>query len=160
MNPLKNHHRFLSIFAFGTIVLGFVILGLLAYWRFYPYQTIEASDSPFEIVYPTHEEGTIPRVRQGGVVAYEFTYIKHTDVIPTVQRYFVDGLVFAEGPRPPVVFGEGAGTVVVDVKVPRTLPPGIYRIIIKRSYQMNPIRSVENQGVTQKFIVEAADDDL
>jgi hypothetical protein len=149
-------HRLYEALALGTLAIGFAMVALYAYWSFYPYPTMDVPDRPFVIVYPPHAEGTLPKVKQGSFVSYRFTYVKYTDVIPVLQRQFVDGLVFSAGIMPATVLTQGSGVAQVEVGIPRTLPPGVYRLVITRYYRMNPIRTIIDKSQTERFIVEEA----
>lgn len=154
---MTNHersHKMYAMLTYAFLALGFIALAVWVYWSFYPYKTITQSPKPFEIVYPGHSDGELPRVSQGGLLAYQFEYIKYTNVLPTLQREFHDGLIFSEGARPPTVLRRGAGLARTEVMIPRTLPPGTYRIVITARYEMNPVRVIEVVNHTEKFIVE------
>jgi hypothetical protein len=143
-----NHLRLLSSV---TVVAIVVLMALLGYWSFYPYNPIDTYPDPFKIIYPT--DGV---VTQGGYLTYEFEYDKYSDVLPEIQRQFVDGLIFnVAGSSQPTVTAKGHGTAQVQVYVPETLPPGEYQLKITATYQVNPIRKVQQIDFTEEFKVIA-----
>jgi hypothetical protein len=146
----------MATFAVTTLVAAAVLMGLLAFWAFYPYKTITQEPKPFEIYYPIETDGT-HIIRQGSSFSYSFNYTKHTDVFPTIYRQFVDGLVFNAGESYPTVIRKGTGKAHIQVYVPETLPPGKYRLRIIARYQMNPIRVIELESFTEYFKVVAKD---
>lgn len=141
--------RALRVLVAITITMIVIITCILAYWRFYPVEPIKTFPKPYHIVFP---EDRI--VEQGGYITYEFSYEKTGNIIPTIQRKFVDGLEFnVAGNSQPTVTQEGTGTVRVQVHVPETLPPGKYQLQISAKYQMNPIREYHNDSLTEQFEV-------
>lgn len=139
--------KFLAVFAAGTVVLGFAIMGTLLFWALYPYPTITLSKQPFKVLNRT--------VRHGDNVLYVVGYIKQTDVIPTQYKQFVDGLVYSISPEQsrPTIISPGKGTALVSIHVPKGLPPGVYFIHTDTYYVMNPIRTIHEQSRTETFTV-------
>ena len=123
-----------------------VAILVVAYWWLFPYQTVNKTPMPMPIVagYET--------VRQGGVVLYEYDYTKYTDVVPTVHRQFVDGLIFDSADASTHLL-PGTGHVHVQVPIPVTLPPGRYHLQVITEFQMNPIRLIRAIDMTQDFMV-------
>jgi hypothetical protein len=142
-------YRHLKVLTVITCIVIAIFVGFLCYWAFYPYHPMKAGPVPFEIVYP---EDKI--VEQGGHITYQFTYNRTTDVIPEIQRQFIDGLVFNVAGNPlPSVISPGTGTAQVQIDVPETLPPGKYQLKIISKYQMNPIRVITYIFKTEEFEV-------
>jgi hypothetical protein len=138
-------HRFLTWFSVGTLTLTVGFLLTLAFWQFYPYHVIDKSPSPLKIV-------GLSSVRAGQDIVYEYSYTKYTDVIPTIHRQFVDGLIF-ESEDTTTHLEPGNGHVHVAIRIPETLPPGKYRLRIFISYRVNPIRTIDTVDETQEFTV-------
>jgi hypothetical protein len=145
----RNRQRYeqaeiiLVIATFTVVILAGLIL---AFWALWPYQTIEVKNVKMEKSI----------LRQGEVTNYSTDYVKY---MPTysVHRFFVDGLIFDAGssdPARPI----GAGHGVQPIQIPRTLPPGKYRIHVIATFKPNPIRTIEYAFDTPQFIVLEAID--
>ena len=153
MKRSPSHRAFALTAYLALISVALVILTLLI-WAVYPYSIIEYTpEDEYNIVYGV-AEGNV--VEQGGVIAYEFDYVKYTDVVPEVSKRFVDGLVFnaAEGG---VGLPAGEGHAVIETAIPKTLPPGTYQLEIVRKFHMNPIRVITITDVTEEFTVIASE---
>lgn len=137
-----NHKKLdiLAIVGFGMIV---VIWLVFMFWWIYPYKT-SVQIQPYKVINKT--------VKQGDLLSYEMDYCKYTDVVPTVQRQFIDGIIYSV-PADSAQLKKGCGIITNSIKIPATLPPGVYYIHATVSYQMNPIRNITNEYVTEKFSV-------
>jgi len=51
----------------------------------------------------------------------------------------------------------GEGHAVIETAIPKTLPPGTYRLEIVRKFHMNPIRVITITDVTEEFTVIASE---
>jgi hypothetical protein len=148
-DDVKYISRALRVLVVLTCSATIFLLGLLGFWYFGAPYPIETSPKPYVVVLPENKQ-----VEQGGIVTYKFDYDKQTDVIPTVQRQFVDGLIFnVAGDSLPAVTSRGSGSAKVQVFVPLTLPPGRYHIKIITTYDMNPVRSFVIINTTETFEV-------
>lgn len=90
---------------------------------------------------------------QGEQTYYVVDYCKYTDVKPTLVKHFVDGLVF-DAQETAAVLDKGCKVQAVPLLIPKTLPTGRYRISIKLSYQVNPLRKIEKENWSTWFSVE------
>ena len=145
-----KRHTILTVFTVGTMVSAFILLFTILFWLLYPYKIIEYTPNDnYNIIYGVNEKN---EVEQGGEIAYEFDYVKTTDIVPKISRRFVDGIVFnvAEGA---VDLPKGSGHAIVEIDIPETLPPGTYKLEIHRSFQVNPIRTIEVVDKTEEFTV-------
>lgn len=137
---MKIHNHNLITFAFGIAVIAWFIL---MFWWFFPYKIIKHND-PY---------GVVPKENhQGGVLMYEMDYCKYTDVMPTVSRQFVDGIIYvvtASG----IGLKKGCGKVTVEIPIPKNLPVGTYHLKTILTYQVNPIRTITSEYVTENFTV-------
>jgi len=139
-----NREKFLAIFGYGTILLGFISLGLMMYWLYFPYSVMDIYDTPYKVDKKT--------VYQGEQLTYSFRYCKYIDAPATIKREFVDGIVFQSDENEsnlPV----GCGTQVVTLKIPTVLPPGEYYLRIKATWEVNPIRTIKLINRTESFEV-------
>lgn len=139
----------LKVMSILTLILFVGLMGTLAFWAWYPYKVVNTEPKPYKIIYPTNRE-----VRQGEEIVYQFNYVKTTDIIPTVRRQFVDGLIFNVAGNENAVLGEaGEGLAQVQIHIPETLPPGDYKLRIIATYELNPIRTYVNRSETETFTV-------
>lgn len=144
--PVK--HMIATVFASVAIMFMIVCLLLVSFWLFYPYKTIETTPEQFPIV------GDI-NLKQGSDLTYSYSYQKYTDAPVTIERRFVDGLIFLSS-NETVITEKGTGNVRVRIHIPETLPPGKYYLEIVAKYEVNPIRTITITKRTKCFIVNAA----
>ena len=133
-----KHISVLAIFFFCSMVF----LLFLSWWV-YPYKTIEM-EQPYHILTKT--------VEQGGLLKYEINYCKYTDVNPRVNRQFIDGIIYAT-PEATAVIKKGCGTIINTIGIPHNLPNGNYKLKSIVSYEMNPIRIITHEYITEEFSV-------
>lgn len=136
-------HKLTSWFIISSLVFSFVILLLFLFWWLFPYKTSEQLQ-PYKVINTT--------VKQGELLFYEIDYCKFTDKIPTVERQFVDGIIYSV-PEGNAQLKEGCGKVTNSIKIPSQLPPGNYYIHATVTFKMNPIRVISNEYVTEQFDV-------
>jgi hypothetical protein len=149
MDREDRMHLYLKYMAIITTLAIVVLISLLLFWNFWPYDPITTSPKPYPVIFPEDKV-----VRQGGFITYEFAYVKTSSVIPTIQRQFVDGLVFnVAAPQSPTVTAPGKGIARAQIPIPETLPPGKYYIRIIADYEMNPIRHLQYTNLTETFEV-------
>ena len=147
--PKVHTDVFLKVLTWITVSAILVLVGLVSFWSFYPYQPTQTWPMVYSIVYPTDKV-----VKQGGVIVYEFHYNKTSSIQPTIQRQFIDGLIFnVAGNSDPTVMTVGSGIARVEVHVPETLPVGKYQLKIMATYAVNPIRNFHNDTITEEFEV-------
>jgi len=118
----------LYFMAFIAIIVVFIIIGLLVYWNVNDPKLIEQSPKPF----PLLDEDKI--VKQGGHISYEYDYCKYTDLQPTINKQFVDGLIF-QSEDIGTILDKGCGHVHREINIPETLPPGSYHVLIRAIYK-------------------------
>ncbi len=129
------------------IALGLIVIlwCILMVWYFYPYRTVEMTTAqPYKVLNN--------KVIQGGLLQYEVSYCKYTSVMPTVERSFVDGLIYIT-PSGSAQFGKGCRTSINTIYIPKSLPVGIYHIDASISFVMNPVRTITKHYQTEKFEV-------
>lgn len=129
-----------------TIIASAILIALLSYWLFYPYQTTSYSPAPFVLNKTTY--------KQGETAYYFVSYCKYTDQKPVIHRYFVDGLKI-EAAENKVQFEQGCH-VNQEVKftIPKSLPPGRWHLTAVAVYKFNPLREeVINTHDTEWFNV-------
>lgn len=139
MATVKKKHFWVAFYAYGTLALSFAFVIVMAYWVNAPYKTIDFKNLPYKTNKTVYE--------QGENAYYEVTYCKYTDVMPTIHRQFVDGIIF-EVPSSVAVIQKGCRTSRIPFTIPESLPAGKYHIKIQADYKMNPVRHilVENES--------------
>lgn len=138
---VKGIGWFVSWMMLIVMLLG---LGVLAYWHFYPYQTVTVNVQPMKIL--------TPEVKAGGVVRWEIDLCKHTNTPTVIDRRLVDGTVVS---YPEKVATAGKGCVVLQVaeEVPAYVEPGTYYIEEIGSNKVSPIKTVYRKYRTEDFQV-------
>lgn len=141
----SRKEKIIKIYIYGILSLSTIALVVMVYWSFWPYKTIVQSPKPFNLVGNDYAD-------QGGTISYEYDYCKFTDVKATVSKQFVDGLIF-QSEDVSTVLEEGCGHVHREIKIPKTLPAGKYKLKITATYKVNPIRSIIIDNETEWFYV-------
>lgn len=141
----------LTVLVGVTIIVSIVLVTLLAYWTFYPYQTVTYPDVPFKLDKQTY--------KQGETAHYYVSYCKSIDIVPKVHRYFIDGLKI-EAAEHDVKFIKGChDNQEISFTIPESLPPGRWHLSAVATYKFNPIREeVTNSHNTEWFNVVRSDD--
>lgn len=139
MKKYNYTHFFMGI-SFGIIVLIWLIL---MFWAFFPYKT-SVQNQPYKVMNKI--------VKQGDILTYEMDYCKYTDVVPSVERQFIDGIIYALPPGN-AQLKSGCRTVMNTIQIPHALPPGNYYLQAIVSFKVNPIRTIVNTYITEKFEV-------
>lgn len=139
MNHKTSHT--IALIAFGMIV---IIWLMFMFWAIYPYKT-STQVQPYKVI---NKE-----VKRGELLTYEMEYCKYTDKIPTVERQFIDGIIYAI-PQGNAQIKKGCGTIINSIKIPNGLPAGTYYIHSTVKWTMNPIRIINQEFVTEQFTVK------
>ena len=126
----------------GAFIFIVITWGVLMYWWLVPYKTVEIISAV-----PLQYE-----VKQGTDLEYILDYCKYTDVMPSVTRKFVDGIIYAV-PSSGVGLKKGCGKMVLSIPVPKTLPIGVYHLETSLDYKVNLIRVINKEYSTEKFTV-------
>jgi len=140
-----NGHKLKILTIVSYLTLGLALGGIIMVfcWLWYPYKTITVTQ-PYKMAKT--------ELRQGEVTSYSFSYCKYTSITPTVEKFFVDGLVF-KADYASAQTRVGCRDAKVLLKIPDTLPPGTYKLRITTTYQMNPIRKISADRYTEYFKV-------
>jgi hypothetical protein len=136
------NHWGVNLFVYSAfiIILGFMVT--IGIWYWWPYDVVNLSNIKLakSVVF------------QGETVTYSDTIDKKMSINGVSARHFVDGIIFDAGETPadaPV----GRGKVVKELKIPETLPTGVYKLQIVMRFQVNPIRTVEYTFYSSEFKV-------
>lgn len=136
------------IFIYATLFLLTVTLGVLIFWNFYPYKTIE-----FNAPYRTEKLF----YTQGDKTYYTVNYCKYTDATAGITKEFIDGLVFTvDSPKP--ILDPGCRTRQVPMTIPDSLPKGKYQLRNTITYHVNPIRNILITHYSNWFTVNAKEE--
>ena len=140
---MKTKHKISHILACLGFCLIVIIWLVFMFWWIYPYKT-STQVQPYKVI--THE------VKQGELLKYEMEYCKYTTKIPTVERQFIDGIIYTV-PQGNAQIKKGCGKIVNSILIPQALPIGTYYVHSTVSWKMNPVRIINQEFITEKFIV-------
>lgn len=136
----KIKHRIVIVSMVFSVTMFFIFM----FWWIFPYRTISVSQHPYKVL--------TPEVKQGQMMTYVIDYCKHTNAIAEVHKQFVDGIIYAV-PESSIGIEKGCGSKTISIKVPKTLPPGDYKLKVDVSFKVNPIRVISNSYETEIFSV-------
>jgi hypothetical protein len=135
-------NKFFEYLGYITIFLVFIFLILIGIWNVFPYK-------PFSINEPITTDKEIYHAND--ILLYNLNYCKNSDVIVTVSRGFVDGVIYSM-PDVSASNPEGCRTTEIQVQVPN-LPTGKYKLRVTYTYQVNPIRRFSLTYFTNEFSI-------
>lgn len=138
----KKIEHIAIVTSMSIIVAIFLIF---MFWWLFPYKTTD-NEQPYKIL---NENKT---VKQGDMLLYKMKYCKYTDLVPIVERQFIDGIIYST-PTASAQLQRGCGEITNSVKVPSTLPAGEYYIRAVVTFKVNPIREISKTFLTEKFKV-------
>jgi hypothetical protein len=149
MKEEMKNHKLLVWTVWVTIILGISLIGYICYLLFAPVKTLVVKNSPMPII------GS-KVLKNGEYVTYRYDYCKYYDHPLSIQRDFVDGIIFR---TEPALAQLEPGCHVRDVKViiPETLPAGEYKIRNITQVVVNQLRTVTTTYETEEFTVIASD---
>ena len=132
-----------ALLAYCTLILALVTIVVLTAWTIYPYQPLTV-----------HRVSLVSKsVKQGDTLAMRVSYTKTQDITGIGVRWFVDGITYSTPPLEGRLPSGVNVTVLRDVPIPLTLPPGVYHLHNVISFEMNPIRTVDYSYDTPTFTV-------
>lgn len=134
----------LAVVGYGTLLLTLGLFAFIGYWSFCPYKTI---DFKGDYIFDKSE------YRQGEVAYYTVKFCKYSEAPVTVNKQYIDGLIFTvDSPR--AVLAQGCHTTKVPITIPDTLPTGKYQLKVTASYKVNPIRIITKVNYSNWFTVK------
>lgn len=138
-------HKLLINTLFVTIFVVMVTTIYVLILLFWPVNTLVVKNAPMPII------GS-KVLKAGEYVTYRYDYCKYYDHPLSIQRDFVDGIIFRTEPG---VAQLEPGCHVADVKViiPETLPTGEYHIRNITQVVVNQLRTDTVTYTTEKFEV-------
>lgn len=139
--------RYLHYLAFGTLLLGFLLLAYINISLFWPVSTLTIQDGgqPIPVITKT--------IYPGQPLQYELDYCKYTDLPATVHRTFIDGQIITLTDTIGQLPTGCHKTLVKTAVVPETINPGRYYLDVKVEYKVNPLRNVFTHYRTEYFVV-------
>lgn len=137
-------NKIFQIIAWCTIIFALGLLILMGFWSFYPYKPIEYKSSTYKVL--------TKQVKPGGTLVYVVDYCKYSNQVPVITKKYVDGIIYDTPPGRGVVI-QGCHQSEVYTLIPETLLPGDYYMQVNIDYQVNPIRHMIYNNVTEKFTV-------
>lgn len=138
-------NRLLYAFIWAIIFSAIGIISLIVIWLYFPSNPVDFAPGKQKVLTKT--------VKQGNHVVYIASFCKHSSVIPTIQKSFIDGFIYATPPVIGIEMTEGCHSLTVRLYVPQSLPVGRYKIHSVYRYQVNPIRTVDKVTETEDFYV-------
>lgn len=123
-----------------NVIMIFVVI----YWGTYPYKPIEAIE-PFPVMQQTYQRGQS--------IMYKADYCFNGNYPIEIDRRLVGSVTY---PFPLVVNHSEKGCyseVFNTPPLPLELEPGTYELRLRGIYQVNPIREIHVQYVTEAFEV-------
>lgn len=116
------------------------------------YTYLVAFDTPKPIVFSQEES---PAWVEGDRLYFSTSFCRYTDAPATINRQFVDGVIFF---TPEVVFaGMNEGcyeNVVRSIEIPSALPDGEYHVVSTLTYHVNPFAERVVTWRTEEFILD------
>lgn len=143
-NNMERKNLFYQIAMF-TIILGFFLVGLIAYWLFTPYEILTFGPDNAKLLNPV--------VKSGGYLRIQRDFCKKMDLVAQVDRTFIDSLKYDA----PIDFSNesvGCHKDILYIYIPKALPPGAYYVQDLYTFTPNPIRKIYYTVIIQQFMIE------
>lgn len=136
----KPKLKALNLFSYIVLVFTFAFLCLMGYWLIYPYKTIEVKS--IKVLTPVVVRGEDLRI--------EVHYIKYTNSPAEYNKDLINGdIVHIDTGKSNVPCGEH--TVVIHQRIPMEADLGEARMKETLQYQINPIRTITKEFITEPF---------
>lgn len=141
-------HKKTNIFL--TIALGLIVacLLLILYWLNQPTNVLTINNSPFPV-----RAHNAP-INDNGIVILHVDYCKNTDTRGALRMSFVSKRTEVFLPVVNESTAKGCHQEDLPVLVPSNLPPDVYYIKFRATYDVNPLKqSIVNSFSSQIFTV-------
>lgn len=132
-----------QMYAWGTIIIAFLILFIVGFWLLYPYKTISFNTNESKVL--------TPEVKKGGLLNHTIDFCKYTNLSADLTRSFIDGVIYTT-PTIKTSNPKGCRTNNLYIEIPN-LPPGQYKLKIEMSYKVNPVRTIKSEIYTESFMI-------
>jgi hypothetical protein len=129
-----------------TPILALILILWVGYMLLWPVKTLVVKNAPLPIVGAT-------TLHNGDMVTYHYDYCKYYDTPLSIEKDFVDGIIFKTDPIYVSTLQKGCHQQDVSVKIPDTLPEGEYKIRINLQVRINQLRTDTVIIQTQTFNV-------
>lgn len=139
-----NTKRILYQLAMVTLSIGFLSIGLVTYWLIAPYDVLELKKGNGELTYTEVKSGSYLEMRQ--------VYCKKTNLVSTVDRKFIDGILY-QAPQIKASRKVGCYDTIEYVYIPKALPTGTMKLQDTISFKVNPLRTVTYTVETDSFTI-------
>lgn len=138
----------LHVFAISTISASFALLATVAYWTLLqPSNVLIGVDNKNALVVENES------VRQGESIKVYSSICKQLPIKAQVLRHFQDELIYN---LPEFTSNEKVGCTPngYSIEIPKSLPPDTYTYKVQFIYQINPLKHVVYDVVSNKFEVK------
>lgn len=136
MKNIINYLAYLTI----LVAIGLISLGI--FWYIYPYNPLVLTNITLDRT----------EVNRGEHLLVSADYCKNTELPADLFISFIDGIVYS--PPPQVLDLEsGCHHTALSIYIPKALPTGEYLLNGVFRYKVNPIRSIDVNGLTGKFTI-------
>lgn len=141
----SNTNKALITISWITILSAIGLLLTVAFWLLYPYKPAEYKNLPQKVdkeVYKIGEQ-----------IKLSIDFCRYMSIVPTINRSFVDGIVYNLHGTVSPTSDLGCHLKVVSISVPQTIQPGKYHISTNFRYKVNPLREIEIITISEDFTV-------
>lgn len=128
-----------------ALILVSLLVGLIFYWSFKPYNILAHEIVPYELVKDTYKTGE--------KLEYRVKFCKYTDDKAVIFGSYINGVI-KNLPAVDVALTGGCYEVISNDKVlPEELTPGPHRYCETIIYHVNPIRDIPYTFCTESFLI-------
>lgn len=135
-------NKFFIAISYLTILSAFILIFILFYWYFYPYEPLTL----------TNVQLNKTKVIRGEHILVSADYCKKTDKKAEFFISFIDGVIYNAPPQV-VDFEQGCHQATMSIYIPKALPAGGFRLRGIFRYKLNPIRTVEVNSLSKDFTI-------
>jgi hypothetical protein len=148
---MKYHLKPLNVFSWIVLTLAFGFLLLVGWWLVYPYQTIDIQSAKV----------LTPIVAKGEDLEIEVIYNKHANLPSTVTKDLINGDIVHIPSSGISNVPIGQNKVITHQIIPYESDLGEARLKETITYQVNPLRTITKEFITDKFtIIDKPDVDI
>lgn len=131
-----------------SLISTMLLLGLVAFWQFYPYKIFTANYQPFNLV----DEDKV--LKAGDVLAYHSDTCAHFVGEIEINKVLVNNIYIQFTPNTYFIEEERCFDFINEsITLPEHLPNGKYHLEIIITSQVNPIRQESVKFITEEFEV-------
>jgi len=124
------------------IVISFIFVFIIGFWVIYPHNPLVL------------ENVTLDRteVSRGEHILVSADYCKNTEKEADLFITFIDGIIYNTPPQV-IDLKSGCHKTTISIYVPKALPTGEFMLKGVFRYKVNPIKTIEVNGLTNKFTI-------